>query len=123
MYMAKTVMVVDDASSMRGLIGMTLKSAGYNVIEASDGKDALNKIEQQPVNLMISDLNMPVMNGIELVKTLKASAKFKFLPIVMLTTESDESKKQEGQMAGAKAWIVKPFKPDTVLNVVKKIIG
>ncbi|MBN2010492.1 response regulator [candidate division KSB1 bacterium] len=121
--MSKTILVVDDASSMRGLIGMTLKSAGYNVVEACDGRDAICKIELQPVNMMISDLNMPNMNGIELVKTLKTSAKYKFLPIVMLTTESEESKKQEGQQAGAKAWIVKPFKPETVLKVVKKIIG
>ena len=123
MNMAKTIMVVDDAKSMRGLISMTLQSAGYDVIEACDGQDALEKIDGQKVNMVISDLNMPNMNGIELIKNLKQNPKYKFLPIVMLTTESEDSKKKEGQAAGAKAWMVKPFKPDTVLKVVGKIIG
>ncbi len=121
--MAKTILIVDDAGSMRGLIAMTLKGAGYDVVDACDGQDALNKIGNQPVNMVISDLNMPNMNGIQLVKALKSHPRYKFLPIVMLTTESGESMKKEGQMAGAKAWIVKPFKPDTVLKVVKKVIG
>lgn len=121
--MAKTIMVVDDAKSMRGLIAMTLQNAGYDVIEACDGQDALQKIEGQKVNMVISDLNMPNMNGIELIKQLKQNPKYKFLPIVMLTTESEDAKKKEGQAAGAKAWMVKPFKPDTVLKVVGKIIG
>ncbi len=116
-------MVVDDAKSMRGLIAMTLQSAGYNVIEACDGQDALQKIEGEKVNMVISDLNMPNMNGIEMIKQLKQNPKYKFLPIVMLTTESEDAKKKEGQAAGAKAWMVKPFKPDTVLKVVGKIIG
>ena len=116
-------MVVDDAKSMRGLISMTLQSAGYDVIEACDGRDALVKIDGQKVNMVISDLNMPNMNGIDLIKNLKQNPKYKFLPIVMLTTESEDAKKKEGQAAGAKAWMVKPFKPDTVLKVVGKIIG
>lgn len=121
--MGKTIMIVDDAKSMRGLISMTLQSAGYEVVEACDGQDALDKIGGQKVNMVISDLNMPNMNGIELILHLKQDARYKFLPIVMLTTESEDAKKREGQMAGAKAWLVKPFKPDTVINVVKKIIG
>ena len=121
--MSKTILIVDDARSMRGLVAMTLKGAGYEVIEACDGQDALVQIAGKKAHMVITDLNMPNMNGIELIKALKADPAFKFLPMVMLTTESEEAKKKEGQMAGAKAWIVKPFKPDTVLNVVRKIIG
>ena len=121
--MGKMIMVVDDARSMRGLISMTLQGEGYEVIEACDGQDAMVKIEGQKVNMVISDLNMPNMNGIELIRSLKQDPRYKFLPIVMLTTESEEAKKKEGQEAGAKAWLVKPFKPETVLSVVKKIIG
>lgn len=121
--MSKTVLIVDDAISMRGLVAMTLRNGGYQVVEASDGLDALKKIEHQKVNMVVTDFNMPNMNGIDLIKRLKADPRYKFLPIVMLTTESDESRKRQGQMAGAKAWIVKPFKPETILMVVKKIIG
>lgn len=122
--MSKTILIVDDAASMRGLVGMTLKSKGYNVIEASDGKNALEKLKAaQKVDLIVTDLNMPNMDGIQLIKTLKTDPKFKFVPIVMLTTESQEAKKEEGRKAGAKAWIVKPFKPDVLVDVVKKIIG
>ena len=121
--MAKSILIVDDARSMRGLVAMTLKSAGYEVVEACDGQDAVEKIGQHNINMVISDLNMPRMDGISFIRAVKANPKYKFLPIVMLTTESEESKKKQGQLAGAKAWIVKPFKPDTVLKVVKKIIG
>ncbi|MBF0398600.1 MAG: response regulator [Desulfobacterales bacterium] len=121
--MPKSILIVDDAASMRGLVAMTLRNAGYNVFEASDGKDALSKISQNKVNMVVTDLNMPNMNGIEFIKALKTNPSHKFLPVVMLTTESEESKKKQGQEAGAKAWIVKPFKPDTMLAVVKKIIG
>ncbi len=121
--MGKRILVVDDAVSMRGLVSITLKKSGYDVIEASDGKDALSKLKGTQVNLIITDLNMPNMDGISLIKSVKAMPGYKFIPIVMLTTESQESKKREGQMAGAKAWIVKPFKPDSLLTVVKKIIG
>lgn len=121
--MSKTILIVDDARSMRGLLAMTLQGAGYDVVDACDGQDALAKIGSQKVHMVITDLNMPNMNGIELIKSLKADPAYKFLPMVMLTTESEDSKKKEGQMAGAKAWIVKPFKPETVLKVVQKIIG
>jgi len=121
--MAKTIMIVDDANSMRGLVAMTLRNAGYTVVEACDGRDALDKISAQKVNMVVTDFNMPNMNGIELITALKADALYKFLPIVMLTTESEDGKKKQGQLAGAKAWIVKPFKPETMLMVVKKIIG
>jgi len=121
--MAKTILIADDAASMRGLISMTLRSKGYEVIEAEDGEVALTKLNCIKADLIVSDLNMPNMDGIELVKTVKADPKYKFIPIVMLTTESQAEKKEEGRQAGAKAWIVKPFKPDVLVDVVKKIIG
>lgn len=121
--MTKTVMVVDDAVSVRGLVGMTLLNGGYQVIEACDGKEALNKISGRTVHLIIADLYMPNMDGMELIRALKGDSRYKHIPIVVLTKESRPEMKREGQMAGVKAWVVKPFKPDTILNVVKKIIG
>ncbi|MDX9971579.1 MAG: response regulator [FCB group bacterium] len=121
--MAKKILIADDAASMRGLIGMTLRSKGYEVIEAEDGQDAVDKLSGIKVDLIVSDLNMPNMDGIELIKAVKANPLHKFVPIVMLTTESQVEKKEEGRQAGAKAWIVKPFKPDVLVDVVKKIIG
>ncbi|BDB21815.1 MULTISPECIES: response regulator [Pseudomonas] len=120
--MAKNVLVVDDSSSVRQVVGIALKSAGYDVIEASDGKDALNKLTGQKVHLIISDVNMPNMDGITFVKEVKKLANYKFTPIIMLTTESQESKKAEGQAAGAKAWVVKPFQPAQMLAAVSKLI-
>ena len=120
--MAKNVLVVDDSSSVRQVVGIALKSAGYDVIEASDGKDALNKLTGQKVHLIISDVNMPNMDGITFVKEVKKLANYKFTPIIMLTTESQESKKAEGQAAGAKAWVVKPFKPEVLLGAVAKLV-
>lgn len=119
--MAKSVLVVDDSASVRQVVGIALKSAGYDVIEASDGKDALGKLNGQKVHLIISDVNMPNMDGITFVKEVKL-ASYKFTPIIMLTTESQESKKQEGQAAGAKAWVVKPFQPAQMLAAVSKLI-
>ncbi|MCX8069058.1 MAG: response regulator [Thermodesulfovibrionales bacterium] len=122
--MSKTILIVDDALSMRGLVSMTLKSNGYTVVEANDGKDALAKLASAgKVDLIISDLNMPNMDGIALIKALKNDPKHKFTPVVMLTTEGQDAKKEEGRAAGAKAWIVKPFKPDVLLATIKKIIG
>ncbi|OQX27267.1 MAG: two-component system response regulator [Desulfobacteraceae bacterium IS3] len=121
--MAKTIMVVDDALSVRGLMSMSLENAGYRVIEANDGKDALNKLSGQDVHLIFVDIYMPNMDGIELIKTLKANPRYRLIPVVVLTKEGSPERKQEGQAAGAKAWIVKPFKPKTILDVVKKIIG
>lgn len=120
--MAKTVMVVDDSSSVRQVVSIALKGAGYDVIEASDGKDALGKLNGQKIHLMISDVNMPNMDGITLVKEVKKLANYRFTPIIMLTTESQEAKKQEGQAAGAKAWVVKPFQPAQMLAAVSKLI-
>ncbi len=120
--MAKTILVVDDSTSLRQVVGIALKGAGYEVIEACDGKDALGKISGKKVHLIISDVNMPNMDGITFVKEVKKIAEHKFVPIIMLTTESQEAKKQEGQAAGAKAWVVKPFQPAQMLTAVSKLV-
>lgn len=120
--MAKTVLIVDDSASLRQVVTIALKGAGYDVIEGCDGKDALSKLTGQKVHLIISDVNMPNMDGITFVKEVKKLSNYKFTPIIMLTTESQESKKAEGQEAGAKAWVVKPFKPETMLLAVSKLI-
>jgi two-component system, chemotaxis family, chemotaxis protein CheY len=120
--MAKTILIVDDSASVRQVVTIALKGAGYDVIEGNDGADALTKLTGQKVNLIISDVNMPNMDGITFVKEVKKLANYKFTPIIMLTTESQEGKKQEGQAAGAKAWIVKPFQPDQLLDAVSKLI-
>ncbi|SPP64999.1 response regulator [Nitrospira lenta] len=120
--MAKTVLVVDDSASLRQVVSIALKGAGYEVLEGCDGKDALSKLTGQKVHLIISDVNMPNMDGITFVKEVKKLANYKFTPIIMLTTESQESKKSEGQQAGAKAWVVKPFKPEAMLQAVSKLI-
>lgn len=120
--MAKTIMVVDDSASLRQVVSIALKGAGYEVVEGCDGKDALNKMTGQKIHLIISDVNMPNMDGITFVKEVKKHPAYKFTPIIMLTTESQEGKKQEGQAAGAKAWVVKPFKPDQMLQAVSKLV-
>jgi two-component system chemotaxis response regulator CheY len=120
--MSKTILVVDDSASLRQVVGIALKGAGYTVIEACDGADALSKLKGQKVNLVISDVNMPNMDGITFVREMKKLPEFKFTPVIMLTTEGQESKKQEGQAAGAKAWVVKPFQPPQMLAAVSKLI-
>lgn len=120
--MAKTILIVDDSASVRQVVGIALKNAGYDVIEGSDGKDALAKLTGQKVHLIISDVNMPNMDGISFVKEVKKLPAYKFTPVIMLTTESQEAKKQEGQAAGAKAWVVKPFQPPQLLTAVSKLI-
>ena len=120
--MAKTIMIVDDSPSLRQVVSIALKGAGYDVIDAFDGKDAISKLDGRKINLIISDVNMPVMSGIDMVKEIKQMAQYKFTPIIMLTTESEDSKKQAGKEAGVKAWVVKPFKPDQMLDAVSKLI-
>ncbi len=120
--MSKTILVVDDSASIRQVVSITLKSAGYSVIEAVDGKDALTKLDGQKVNLVISDVNMPNMDGISFVKEMKQKSNYKFTPVIMLTTEGSDEKKKEGQAAGAKAWVVKPFKPEQMLQAVSMLI-
>ena len=121
--MGKKIMTVDDSASVRQMISFTLKECGYDVVEAVDGKDALQKLNGLKVDMMITDLNMPNLDGIGLIKNVRGIAALKFIPIIMLTTESQDSKKQEGKAAGATGWIVKPFKPDQLLAVVKKVLG
>lgn len=120
--MAKTVLIVDDSAAIRQVVAITLKNAGFETIEAVDGKDALAKLTGQRVHLMISDVNMPNMDGISFVKEVKARAEYKFTPIIMLTTESAEDKKLQGQAAGAKAWMIKPFQPQQMLAAVNKLV-
>jgi len=120
--MAKTILVVDDSASLRQVVGIALKGAGYDVLEACDGKDALGKLNGQKIHLIISDVNMPNMDGITFVAEAKKLPDYKFTPIIMLTTESGESKKSAGQAAGAKAWVVKPFQPAQMLAAVSKLI-
>ena len=120
--MGKSILIVDDSASVRQVVSISLRGAGYDVMEGSDGRDALSKLKGQKVHLIISDVNMPNMDGISMVKAIKQMPAYKFTPIVMLTTESQETKKREGQEAGAKAWIVKPFKPEQLLGVVQKLV-
>ncbi|MFN8708743.1 MAG: response regulator [Planctomyces sp.] len=120
--MSKMALVVDDSTSMRQMVAFTLQSAGFQIIEGADGKDALGKVAGKSVNLVVTDLNMPVMDGITLIRELRKQPSFKFTPILMLTTESQDSKKQEGRSAGATGWLVKPFNPDQLLQVVAKVV-
>lgn len=119
--MAKTIMIVDDSASMRRVVGIALSSAGYSVIEGVDGRDALSKLNGQKIHLIISDVNMPVMDGIAFLKAVKQMPNYKFTPVIMLTTESEESKKREGQAAGARAWVVKPFQPEQLIGAVHRL--
>jgi two-component system chemotaxis response regulator CheY len=118
----KTIMTVDDSASMRQMVGLVLRGAGYAVVEAADGADGLSKLEGQDLGLVLSDINMPNMDGLEFTRQLRAMPQYKFVPIVLLTTESHPEKKQEGKAAGATAWIVKPFDPEQLLTVVKKVM-
>ena len=116
-------MTADDSASMRQMVSFTLKQAGYEVVEAVDGCDALDKLKDSGVNMLLTDLNMPNMDGLELIREVRSLPEFKFMPIIMLTTESEASKKQAGRQAGATGWIVKPFKPEQLTAVVKKVLG
>jgi|SRR3989338_176325 two-component system chemotaxis response regulator CheY len=118
----KTILIVDDSISIRQVVGMTLKANGFDVIEAVDGVDALKKLTGQKVHLIISDVNMPNMDGITLLKEIKQLPAYRFTPVVMLTTEGADEKKEQGRAAGAKAWIIKPFRPEQMLVAVNKLI-
>lgn len=119
--MSQTIMTVDDSASIRQMVSLTLKDAGYTVIEACDGRDALSKLSA-PVGMIMTDLNMPNMNGIEFIRIVRAMPQYKFTPIVMLTTESQGAAKEQGKAAGATGWVVKPFKPDQLLAVTRKLL-
>lgn len=121
--MAKTVLTVDDSASIRQMVTFTLKSAGYSVVEAADGQEGLDKAKANSVNLILTDQNMPKMDGLTLIKTLRGLPQYKATPILMLTTESSDAMKAQGKAAGATGWLVKPFDPQKLLEVVKKVIG
>lgn len=118
-----TILAVDDSASMRQMVTFTLKGAGYNVVEAVDGVDALNKAKAQAFDCIVTDVNMPNKDGIELIKDLRTLPNYKFTPMLMLTTEAGMDKKQQGKDAGATGWIVKPFNPDQLLKTIKKVMG
>jgi two-component system chemotaxis response regulator CheY len=121
--MSKTILAVDDSASIRQMVAFTLKGAGYTVIEATDGEDGLTKARSGAVNLVLTDQNMPKMDGLSMVKALRGMPQYAATPILMLTTESSDAMKASGKAAGATGWLVKPFDPAKLLEVVKKVIG
>jgi two-component system chemotaxis response regulator CheY len=120
--MAKTIMVIDDSDTLRQVVSVTLQKSGYETIDAADGKEALAKLTGRKIHLIICDVYMPNMDGITFLKELRKIPEYKFTPVLMLTTESQEKKKMEGKAAGARAWIVKPFKPEQILSAVEKLV-
>ncbi|EDQ02400.1 response regulator [Shewanella benthica] len=119
----KQILAVDDSASMRQMVCFTLKTAGFDVTEACNGDEALKAAQQSEYDLVISDVNMPIMDGLTLIRNLLTLPNYKFTPLLMLTTESGTEKKQEGRSAGATGWIVKPFNPDQLLATVRKVLG
>jgi two-component system chemotaxis response regulator CheY len=119
----KTIVTVDDSSRVRQMVKLTLSCAGYAVVDAGDGRDGLEKAKSHSVNLIITDLNMPVMNGLESIRSRRQTPAYRGAPIVFLTTESDDSMKREAKAAGATGWITKPFKQEQFTAVAKKLIG
>ena len=120
--MSRTILTVDDSASVRQMVSFTLQRAGYSVVEACDGRDALTRLSTTSANMVIADLNMPNMDGIELIRHLRREPNYRFVPIIMLTTESENAKKQAGKEAGATGWIVKPFTPEQLVAVVAKVL-
>ena len=120
--MGKRILVVDDSASVRTVAGIALREAGYEVLEAANGQEGLSRLNGERIHLVISDVNMPVLDGIGFLKEIKKHPSYKFTPVIMLTTESGEDKKQEGRAAGAKAWITKPFQPQVLLDAVSKLV-
>jgi two-component system, chemotaxis family, chemotaxis protein CheY len=121
--MAKTILTVDDSASIRQMVSFTLKGAGYDVVEAVDGEDGLSKAKIKPADLVLTDQNMPRMDGLMLIRSLRMLPQYATTPILMLTTESSDAMKMQGRSAGATGWLVKPFDPQKLLEVVKKVIG
>jgi len=120
--MVKSILVVDDAAVVRHVVSLALRKSGYDVVLAVNGKDALEKLDAANVEMVITDLNMPVMDGLELIRQMRKTEKYRFMPIVMLTTVSQEAKRQEGLRAGASAWIFKPFHSTQLLEAVRKYV-
>ena len=121
--MAKTILAVDDSGSLRQMVAFSLKAAGYDVVSAVDGQDGLNKAKEKTVDLVLTDQNMPIMDGLTLIKNLRSLASYQQVPILMLTTESSDEMKAKGKAAGANGWLVKPFDPKRLIEVVQKVIG
>jgi len=119
----KTILTVDDSASVRQVVAIALETAGYGVVQAADGLEALVRLKDASIDMIITDINMPNLNGIDLIKQVRTTPGYKFTPIVLLTTVTDEAKKQEGRAVGATAWITKPFTPDQLRAVVKKVLG
>ncbi len=117
----KRIMTVDDSATVRQVLSTTLTAAGYEVVEAIDGEDAIHKLATQPVDVLVTDLNMPKIDGVGLIKHVRNIAGNRFMPIIMLTTESQPEKKQEGKTAGASGWVTKPFQPSHLLSVLRMI--
>jgi len=120
--MQKTILIADDSASVRDLVSFTLESAGYNVLSGVDGQDALKHLNGAEIHLVITDLHMPNMDGISLIKEIRAKENYLYTPILLLTTESSSSKKQDAKEAGATGWIIKPFVQEKLLEVVQKVI-
>lgn len=121
--MAKTILSVDDSASIRQMVKLTLTGAGYDVVEAADGREGLAKVRAGGIDMVLTDLNMPNMDGISMIREMRTLPSCKGMPIIFLTSESDDAKKGEAKAAGATAWIVKPFQKEQLLNVVKKVLG
>ncbi|RYE97966.1 MAG: response regulator [Oxalobacteraceae bacterium] len=121
--MAKTILAVDDSGSLRQMLVFTLKAAGYQVVEAVDGRDGLDKAKQKQFDLVLTDQNMPNMDGLTLIRSLRALPAYARTPILMLTTESSDEMKSKGRTAGATGWLVKPFDPNRLTEVVRKVLG
>jgi two-component system chemotaxis response regulator CheY len=121
--MAKTILAVDDSGSLRQMVAFSLKAAGYDVVQAVDGQDGLDKAKEKTVDLVLTDQNMPIMDGLTLIKNLRELSSYQKVPILMLTTESSDEMKAKGKAAGANGWLVKPFDPKRLIEVVQKVIG
>jgi two-component system, chemotaxis family, chemotaxis protein CheY len=121
--MAKTILAVDDSGSLRQMVAFSLKAAGYEVVQAVDGQDGLDKAKEKTVDLVLTDQNMPIMDGLTLIKNLRELGSYQKVPILMLTTESSDEMKAKGKAAGANGWLVKPFDPKRLIEVVQKVIG
>ena len=121
--MSKTILAVDDSGSLRQMVAFSLKAAGYDVVQAVDGQDGLNKAKEKTVDLVLTDQNMPIMDGLTLIKNLRGLGSYQKVPILMLTTESGDDLKNQGKAAGITGWLVKPFDPQKLIDTVKKVIG
>lgn len=120
--MSKTILAVDDSSSIRQLLSTTLSLSGFRVVVADDGKTGLERLEESGADLIITDLHMPVMDGIDLIRSVRRNSAHRFVPIIMLTTEQQFAMKQAGAAAGATAWLTKPFKPEELLTVIRRVL-